>query len=108
MELEFNEDSDKLFHMDLLDHKNVQLAEVTFAKYGDVDNWLRSELFGLKHARSIEGERAIERAKRLQRTKKPTSTEVIAAHEELERVLGAHDEFWPRWRFFATTHGVDS
>ncbi|MSV32484.1 MAG: ATP-binding protein, partial [Bryobacterales bacterium] len=59
MESFFDEDKDALFHLDLRDGAAV-LEKVEWAKQGDATNWLVSESFGLKQARSLEAETAIE------------------------------------------------
>ena len=99
----FDHENDALHHL-ALDNDYVDIERLDFTKFGSVDSWLRSDIFGLKHARSIRAEVAIERAKALQLTTNPTSREVIAIDEELARVLRDDDDFWPRWRYFAKTH----
>jgi hypothetical protein len=95
----FDVDADKLF---VLEMKNrvVSLNEEPWAKQGDVINWLVSDTFGLRQARSVEAERAIEAAEALMRgeAKLPTGlTSKEAIHAELRRLLPGHDPFWPRW-----------
>ncbi|HYN21099.1 MAG TPA: AAA family ATPase, partial [Thermoanaerobaculia bacterium] len=91
---------DKLIHLCLKGHE-VRVEQVEWAKQGDAVNWLVSEVFGLRQARSKEAERAIEAAEALMRgdlASLPTdlkTKEVI--HRELQRVLAGNDEFWPRW-----------
>jgi hypothetical protein len=103
----FDFDADKLFHLDL-NGSTVRLAELPFVKYGDVDKWLQSGVFGLRHARSLDAENAIEAAKSLQLQENPSIELVAATHRRLERVLSADDDFWPRWRYFAGSRGVPS
>lgn len=96
----FDEDKDKLFHLDL-EAATVRLREEPWAKQGDVVNWLVSDVFGLEQGRSIEAERAIEAAEAWMRgahadLPAELSTEA-AIHAELMRVLPGHDHFWPRW-----------
>ncbi len=99
----FDHENDSLHHLALNDDY-VDIERFDFAKFGTVDSWLRSEIFGLAHARSIRAEVAIERAKALQLSSNPEPAEVIATDEELGRVLRDDDDFWPRWRYFAKTH----
>ena len=92
-------DEDRLFHLDFADGQ-VRLDEMPWVKQGDAVNWLVSDMFGLKEARSVEAERAIGAAQALMRgeTELPAgldSAELIDA--ELRRVLASHDAFWPRW-----------
>jgi len=90
---------DRLFLLDFADGA-VALREQPWTKQGDVLNWLVSDTFGLRQARAIEAERAIEAAEALMRGESNLpegldSRETI--HAELERVLPGHDPFWPRW-----------
>lgn len=92
-------EEDRLFHLDVGDGQ-VRLDEMPWVKQGDAVNWLVSDMFGLKEARSIEAERAIGAAQALMRgeTDLPAglnSAELIDL--ELRRVLAGHDAFWPRW-----------
>jgi hypothetical protein len=99
----FDDKKDALFHLSLQDDL-VSLKEVSWAKDGDVVNWLVSDTFGLSQGRSIEAERAINAANAFMRgeTDLPqglrTQQEI---HEELLRVLAGHDDFWPRWVVWA-------
>ena len=77
------------------------MAHEPWAKQGDVVNWLVSDAFGLRQARSLEAERAIEAAEAWMRGDKAALPEKLrtqaAIHKELQRVLPGHDDFWPRW-----------
>lgn len=96
---------DSLFHLDL-EQDTVVLKKLAFHRYGRVDAWLTSDIFGLMQPRSLEAERAIKKAMRLQLAEEPDSGEVSKVHHELEHCLADDDEFWPRWRYFAESHGV--
>ncbi len=100
VEPHFDKDRDRLFHLDIRDGR-VQLDIVPWAAQGDALNWLVSEVFGLRQARSVEAERAIEAAQAFMRgdaRQNPESLrEVETIHRELQRVLAGHDPFWPRW-----------
>lgn len=106
VEVAFDDDIDSLFHMDLSKDNEVTFGELRFIRYGSIDAWLTSEVFDLRHARSIEAETAIERAKVLQKQKNPKREDVKAVSEDLIRTLASADEFWPRWLYFAEQHGV--
>ncbi len=100
VEPEFDEDRDAVFNIQL---KNGQ-AEIEpepWAKQGDVVNWLVSDAFGLRQARSMEAERAIEAAEAWMRGDMDDLPEGLRTqatiHKELLRVLPGHDDFWPRW-----------
>jgi hypothetical protein len=77
------------------------VEDVPWTCQGDVTNWLVSDIFGLKQARSREAERAIEAAEAFMRGDTQSlpqdlnSQELI--HQELVRTLPGHDDFWPRW-----------
>ncbi|MCI0692538.1 AAA family ATPase [candidate division KSB1 bacterium] len=101
---------DKFFHLDLapanLLGQTVELTEKEFIKQGSVNSWLMSEAFGMLPPRSPEAGDAIEKAKALQTAKVVTQEEVKRISDALLKYLGPHDEFWPRWVFFAEKHGV--
>jgi hypothetical protein len=66
-----------------------------------VSNWLTSEAFDLKDARSREAEEAIERARTLLRSDQPTLSEARAIDAELRAAgLSGIDPFWVRWSAF--------
>ena len=96
----FDESRDKLIHL-CLEGQEVRVEDVEWAKQGDVVNWLVSDAFGLRQARSKEAERAIEAAEAWMRGDVSSLPSDLATreaiHEELQRVLAGNDEFWPRW-----------
>ena len=100
VEPHFDEDRDRLFHLDIRDGR-VQLDIVPWAAQGDALNWLVSDVFGLRQARSVEAECAIEAAQAFMRgdaQRNPANLrEAQAIHKELQRVLAGNDPFWPRW-----------
>ena len=100
LEPHFDEDRDRLFHLDVHDGE-VRLEEEPWAMQGDVLNWLVSDVFGLRQGRSVEAERAVEAAEAFMRGEGGGNPEDLrephGIHEELERVLAGHDPFWPRW-----------
>jgi hypothetical protein len=94
----FDEERDSLLHFALRDGKIV-VEQIPWAKQGDAVNWLVSETFGLQQGRSRDAERAIEAAEAFMRGD-PTPPDLDTRekiHVELQRVLGGHDDFWPRW-----------
>ena len=101
----FDHDRDALHHLKLADG-SVVLDRLDFVKRGRADLWLMSEVFGLAHARSLEGEQAIEAAKAIQLAGAASAAEVQEVHARLLRYLAQDDDFWPRWRYFALQHGV--
>lgn len=96
----FDVATDKLFLLDLENHV-VALHEKPWAMQGDIINWLVSDTFGLRQARSIEAERAVEAAEAWMRDDTAALPPGLATkesiHEELTRLLPGHDPFWPRW-----------
>lgn len=103
----FNEDTDKLFHLDMEPSGEVTLKAVEYVRFGDVSSWLTSPVFELRHARSTEGEAAIEAAKALQLRTDTTREEVSAVTEQLKASLAPEDRFWPRWIAFAERYEVE-
>ena len=111
VEPRFDQRVDKLFSLefvksDLLGNE-VQIEELPFIRQGVVDYWLMSDVFKLRHARSLEAEKAIEAAKVLQLSDNPNSEDVARVSNDLARYLSEDDRFWPRWVYFAEQHGVD-
>ena len=68
-------DEDSLHHLALREGA-VELDVVDFRNQGSVDAWLTSDIFGLKHARSIQAEMLIEQAKEEQMKDEPDPTRV--------------------------------
>ena len=101
VEPHFNDKTDRLFLFEVTTQKQVKLHRVPWAPQGDALNWLVSETFGLKQARSVEGERAVEAAEawmRSDRAALPPGLETAEAIDaELRRVLADNDRFKPRW-----------
>jgi hypothetical protein len=109
VEPKFNPEIDKLFHLDIVQRgleSEVELQELPFVPHGPVDSWLMSDVFKLRHARSLEAEVAIEEAKALQLQDEPEAEKVKSVSDKLVKYLAADDEFWPRWKYFAEQYGV--
>ena len=111
VEPRFDQRVDKLFSLELVKSdllgNEVQIEELPFIRQGVVDSWLMSDVFKLRHARSLEAEKAIEAAKVLQLSDNPNSEDVARVSNDLARYLSEDDRFWPRWVYFAEQHGVD-
>lgn len=107
VEPHFDEARDSVLHLALQDHQ-VTLDPIPWAKQGDVTGWLVSEVFGLRQARSVAAERAIEAAEAFMRGDTAALPNGLASREtiqaELERVLAGHDPFWPRWIVWSEQH----
>lgn len=102
VETEFSESIDKVFTFELAaGDDNVKVVDVPWAKQGDAVNWLVSEAFGLRQARSKKAEEAIEAAEAFMRDDLDALPDRLsdkkAIHQELLRILSDHDHFWPRW-----------
>lgn len=106
VERDFSQEADVLYHLGLQDNE-VILGAVDYEKYGDSSAWLTSPVFGLRHARSRDAERAIEMAKRIQLADVQDPSEILRVTEELRRCLAPDDAFWPRWAYFAEKVGGD-
>jgi hypothetical protein len=100
MESDFDTERDGLFTL-FLEREQVQLAKQPWAPQGDVVNWLVSKSFGLRQARSLGAERAIDAAEAWMNgdpQRLPCTLDDCAEiHAELLRTLPAGDHFWPRW-----------
>lgn len=92
----FDHDKDAWFDLDLVDNRAV-LEQRVFTRYGDVSNWLTSDAFDLKEARSLEAEIAITNALALLRQTKPDWSELEKVTAQLKGSLGEIDRFWMRW-----------
>ena len=105
LEPRFSADTDRLFTLELVSRNgggaDVRAVELPWSPQGDAVNWLVSESFGLKQARSKEGEQAVEAAEAFMRGDTAALPESLksreAIHEELRRTLPGHDPFWARW-----------
>jgi len=99
MEPIFDPQQDDLLHLQAAE-RGVSISQGHWAAQGDATSWLVSDTFGLEQARSVEAERAIEAAEAFMRGEMnlPTGLDSQAAiHSALQRLLPAHDTFWPRW-----------
>ncbi len=96
----FDAEKDAWFDLDL-DWKNVVLQRRPFVSRGDISNWLTSQAFDLKCARSLEAETAIERALAVLREKAPSRKALDEADKALHQAgLPDIDPFWIRWGSF--------
>lgn len=103
IESAFDPNNDAIFSIEL-EKKGAHITEELWAKQGDVVNWLVSDMFGLKQARSIEAETVIEAAEAWMRGEKASLPDSLNTEEkinkELVKTLASHDHFWPRWITF--------
>lgn len=111
----FDYDSDKLFHIDLIDadskypyKKVAEIQEIDYVNYGRVGSWLMSDIYELEQDQTmIEAEQAIEKALKLQRQENPNKEKIKEVSEDLFKYLSDLDTFIPRWIAFAAKHGVE-
>jgi len=101
----FDSEKDAWFDLDLYQTKDIEqvrLEKRDFVRHGDVTNWLTSEAFDLKEARSIEGEKAVQGALALLRKKEPPSLAEARVIDTALRNAGLPDidPFWVRWGAF--------
>ena len=103
----FDARRDGWFDLDLnKESRIVELRNRPFVAHGDVSNWLASEAFDLKEARSLEAERAIEKARALLRQPKQTLKAANAITLELAAAgMPDIDPFWVRWGSFVERLG---
>lgn len=114
MEPHFDPERDSLWHFD---HQRpsaqeggratVCLTKRTWHRRGDAAAWLRSEVFELKEARSIEAERAIESARGMMGAEAAPSPEAFAeVYRALRESMPGVDPFWVDWRAWAWSRGL--
>lgn len=100
LETRFDVEKDKLFWFDMQE-LTVSFQDYPWAIQGDVVGWLTSEIFGLRQARSREGEIAIEAAEAFMRGDLDELPDGLKTkddiHHALRQSLPGLDPFWPRW-----------
>jgi hypothetical protein len=86
---------------------SVKLSRRDYVRHGDISNWLTSEAFDLKSARSLASEEAIEKARELLRRNHPPTVKEAQAVDKLlrEAALPDIDPFWVRWGAFIESLG---
>jgi hypothetical protein len=103
----FDEQQDSLFHLEIeKNSKEISLSKLDFVKYGSINAWLTSQLFGLDQPRALKAETAINLARELQLQNNPDIEQIKNIHNDLLNELSADDPFWPRWLYFAEKNGV--
>lgn len=98
MEAIFDSTQDALWKLDLSGH-SVTLEKDIFYKRGDVNRWLRSDVFDLAEATSREVENVISKAAKLSSDAEPDCQEVKLIDEQLIKLLPELDPFYARWRY---------
>ena len=107
----FSSSKDAWFDIDYEQPEDGTTSEVVlrkrdFIRRGDVCNWLMSEAFDLKSARSIEAERAIEEASLVMKENNLDREKIENVGERLKKVLSDIDSFWIRWNYFLEKKGL--
>lgn len=97
MESVFDEKQDALWKMDLVDDE-VVIERDLWRKRGDVNRWLRSDVFDLPEATSLEAQHALRQAAVLCQQEQPSLDEVKAVNEMLSKHLPGMDPFFIRWQ----------
>ena len=105
MEPIFEAEKDSLTKFDLIDG-DVKVERFPWQNFGDVSSWLISEVFGLGAARSIEAEKAIQKALGAIDRVDMDPTELKSLHKDLRAILKDKDPFWPKWLYYAEKKGV--
>ncbi len=102
----FDDRQDAWFDLDL-EEAQVVLRRRPFVRRGEVSNWLTSEAFDLKRARSVEAEAALEQAMAVLREASPGREAVLSADAALrEAKLPDLDPFWVRWAQFVESRAL--
>ena len=100
LEPQFDPAQDEIFSF-VLEDDEVQVNRLPWVRHGDALGWLLSEIFGLRQARSVEAEEAIEAAEAWMRGDRdalpPAYASKQAIDAALRRLLSELDPFWPRW-----------
>jgi hypothetical protein len=110
IEPQFDEDRDSLFLFELEEKtRHVTLRTLPWAKQGDADAWLTSEVFDMKQARSKEAEEAIEAAKAFIRKDRASLPPGLKTRDQIDRrlheLLGGQDPFLIRWSISTEARG---
>lgn len=105
----FDPNIDAWFDLDMVecddDTPEVQLTRRPFVRHGDASNWLTSEAFDMRSARSLEAEVALNAAAQAMHTENFNAMEARKVDAQLRTVLSDIDPFWMRWRYIAEKKG---
>jgi hypothetical protein len=96
MEPTFDPEQDALWKLDLVNGK-VQVERDDWHRRGDATAWLRSDVFDLREARSVEAERAIREASDLSKAHTVTAEQVEAVDRAFQASLSDIDPLWSTW-----------
>jgi hypothetical protein len=96
MEPLFDPQRDALWKLDLVG-RDVVLTRDDWRRRGDVSAWLRSDVFDLGEARSVEAEQAIQAASALLSARRVSRAQVDEVDQRLGRTIGELDPIWTIW-----------
>jgi len=102
MEPIFDRERDKLLELSMDEETTqVEIYDRPWSNQGDATAWLTSDTFGLRQARSLPAEIAIDAANRFMRGEAHANPEHLRSkeqiHEELNRVLDGDDLYRSYW-----------
>jgi hypothetical protein len=109
MEPVFDPKQDSLWIFDLVAQdgkKDVVLHRDNWHRRGDASAWLRSEVFDLGEARSLEAQSAMTQARQLMEQAACDRAEFDRIYDSLRRAMPGDDPFWVDWRAWAWQHGL--
>lgn len=111
LEPHFDSAKDALFMFDLTKRgvpRSSKVERAEWRRMGDASNWLTSEVFDLKSARSREAEEALESAYKALDNPDTTLDQARRIHRKLQGVLKETDPFWARWHLLAERLGIEA
>ena len=97
MESVFDERQDALWKMDFIDGE-VSIERDLWRKRGDINRWLRSDVFDLPEATSLEAQQALRDAAILCQQDEPSIDEIRSVNQLLIKNLPDMDPFFIRWQ----------
>lgn len=104
VEPQFDPSKDALWKLDLVDG-DVQIERDTWHKRGDVQMWLRSDVFDETSGYSVEAERKMQDAAELMASEKASEQSARKMRAELAAVLADTDAFWLGFRAWWRARG---
>lgn len=106
MEPVFQPEKDSLWVFDLDEAQTVKLARDDWHRRGDATAWLRSDVFDLGEARSVEAETALQQARSLMRGDTADQEAFQRIYDALRRSMPGDDPFWVDWRTWGWKVGL--
>lgn len=106
MESAFDEKQDALWKLDF-SGETITLEKDVWYKRGDVNRWLKSDVFDLGQPTSREIEAVMTDAAILSRKTEPDRQTVRRIDRELIKLLPEHDPFYSRWHFVMSDYLSD-